>query len=391
MKAPSIKNLKILLKAKPKTWGPKKSKTPSPDQQDIEQTNAPDAQPGILAVRYESTSTVESTSVIDPCQVHQTATRPSTARIEDGVGSVPPSLSAVALPKSPLPKPKAKTVKKVAWFLRLKKAKTSPYSPSASPTALERIEEPDEDYDSPRTTSSSLYSQQATPPTTSSSIYPPSTLQFAISSAGTSTPSPLLTPSTSTSASDNADVTTIKHTIRTLKLASLASTQNALRLALEAHATGLTTLSRLHVQASRLAHAEAHVYEAALPLRIAAERTRRLATPHNLHFSNPLFTSHSLSPSFSTRRAERTALRHRAWASSLRNKLTVVLLTQSATGETTLVERAKYQFEPDSEDEAFEEEIEGGLGRLGGVVPQLREMAVEMGRVGCEGSEGWRG
>ncbi|KAJ4356717.1 Protein transport protein S9 plasma membrane t-SNARE [Didymosphaeria variabile] len=397
LKKRSIKNLKFLKKAKAK------SKTTSTEQQDTEENHASDDQADIIAVPYEATSTAYSSGPINPYEYHRAAPSPSTARMETAPSSVAPSPSATAQPNAPPPKPKrVQNVKKMTSFLRSKKARTE--SDMESPTALQRIHEPDEEeddeYESPLAPSSAsspqaqtfTFASSATGSSTSphththTCTFPPSTL----SSDSTFTP---LTSRASESSEEDASVLAIKQQMRALKVVDVASTRNALRLAYEARDTGLGTLARLHTQDARLENVELDLQER-VGVCVAGERVRRVKNAGKfVQLVNPWFGTRVEGESagddslHETKEKEkekerhaRDRLRRRRWEVALRRKVTVCVAISSEDGKTEmLVERAKYQFEPDSEDEAFEEEIEGNLEALGEVVPALRELAVRVG------------
>jgi hypothetical protein len=84
-------------------------------------------------------------------------------------------------------------------------------------------------------------------------------------------------------------------------------------------------------------------------------------------------------------RTQREALRQAAWgsatrASDMQRDMEKVGRGAPARSKASLAERAKYQFEADSEDEAMEDEIEQNLDMLHGAAKRLGHVARGMGR-----------
>ncbi|OAG02995.1 uncharacterized protein CC84DRAFT_1046046, partial [Paraphaeosphaeria sporulosa] len=192
------------------------------------------------------------------------------------------------------------------------------------------------------------------------------------------------------------DLTAVKQEIRTFKLADVHRTRTALSLAHSAREIGLSTLSRLRTQNERLANTDIHIHEAGVQNRIASQQIRTLKRARRFlpAAGNP-FTAgrrgrqgdEAALAVHRREREQRDALRWARWEEAFRRRVTVTVALPAEDGKLArLVERAKYQFEPDSEDDLFEGEIEGNLDRLVEVAPQLREIAVEMGRAVEEGT-----
>jgi protein transport protein SEC9 len=84
-------------------------------------------------------------------------------------------------------------------------------------------------------------------------------------------------------------------------------------------------------------------------------------------------------------REQREALRQAAWGNASRStdmQRDMERMTRAgpARSKASLAERAKYQFEADSEDEAMEDEIEQNLDMLHGAAKRLGHVARGMGR-----------
>lgn len=162
-----------------------------------------------------------------------------------------------------------------------------------------------------------------------------------------------------------------KSEIKFLKQQDVSSTRNALRLAEQAEETGRGTLHRLGAQGERIHNTERNLDLASSQNRIAAEKARELKTLNKsmfaVHVGNP-FTSGArreerdrrMLETHQQERAQRDATRKAAWESSARTQ-GATKGTQSMGGglpKATLADRAKYQFEADSEDDEMENEID---------------------------------
>ncbi|KAL5407273.1 hypothetical protein PMIN03_007256 [Paraphaeosphaeria minitans] len=422
MKKKSIRNLKFLSKAKSKTWAPPQSQS-QPDAAEPQDTGhlGPERQPELLALRYEESAlpTEEPVEPKNPYVYHRVATSPlpapapAPAAEEKGMeeesvtqdGSavkLPKSPSVVSMLKSPLPG-RMNSLKKMTTFLRLKKAKTELIATSPS---LGQITEPadDETHDfTPTIESGSSTVAQTLPISPTSSMLTPHTATFTSASLDLSTPLTLFPPigasldtNEGQEEEEEAQITSAREEIRALKLADVASTRNALHLAYTARETGLSTASRLHAQNERLAHADIAIHAAGVQNRIASQQIRTLKKAQRFlpAAENP-FTAERRSrlgdeaavAARRMEREERDALRRARWEEAFRRRVTVTVAVPAEDGKPArLVERVEYHFEPDSEDDVFEEEIEGNLDRLAEVGLQLREVAVEMERAAEEGN-----
>lgn len=191
---------------------------------------------------------------------------------------------------------------------------------------------------------------------------------------------------------EEEDITATKNEIKFMKQQDVSSTRNALRLAQQAEETGRDTLARLGAQGERIHNTERNLDLAANQNRIAAEKTRELKTVNRsmfaMHVSNP-FTSSSRAAErdakvLETHRAEREqrdATRKAAWESSARkNEFDQAHKSiGGGPGRGTLADRAKYQFEADSEDDEMENEIDSNLDALHGAARRLNHLGRAMG------------
>ncbi|KAJ6135236.1 hypothetical protein N7512_000396 [Penicillium capsulatum] len=187
-----------------------------------------------------------------------------------------------------------------------------------------------------------------------------------------------------------------KQEMRFVKQGDVSSTRNALRVAAQAEETGRTTLARLGAQGELVHNAEQSLDMATVEGRIAQEKARELKTLNKsmfaVHVSNP-FTSASRRRErderiLNTHREERGAregTRNEAFQTNARMDRVFRDIDREAGKQNkgkkaNVTERAKYQFEADSEDEAMEDEIEQNLDLLGGAAGRLNGLAKATGR-----------
>lgn len=195
---------------------------------------------------------------------------------------------------------------------------------------------------------------------------------------------------------EEEEIQTIKQEMRFVKQGDVASTRNALRVAAMAEETGRATLARLGAQGERIHDTEKNLDVAASQNRIAEEKARELKTLNGsmfaVHVSNP-FTKNARRRErdekiLSTHRAERATregTRQEAFRTNQRMERTFREIEREAVkpsvgGKKNMTERAKYQFEADSEDEAMEDEIDQNLDLLAGAAGRLNGLARATGR-----------
>lgn len=171
---------------------------------------------------------------------------------------------------------------------------------------------------------------------------------------------------------EEEDVSAAKSEIRFLKQQDVASTRNARRIAEQAEATGRETLARLGAQGERIHNTERNLDMASNQNRLAEEKARELKTLNRsmfaVHVSNP-FTAKKREEAANAialekhqrERAQADATRKEAWSSKARrdeqgrefgNNI------RQTSDKASLAQRAKYQFEADSEDDEMENEID---------------------------------
>ncbi|KAL4868682.1 hypothetical protein BDV12DRAFT_169214 [Aspergillus spectabilis] len=195
---------------------------------------------------------------------------------------------------------------------------------------------------------------------------------------------------------EEQEIQAVKQDIRFMKQSDVSSTRNALRIAARAEEQSRETLARLGAQGEMIHNAEKHLDIAGVEGRIADEKARELKTLNKsmfaVHVSNP-FTSAQRKRErddrvMSTHRQERDAqagTRSAAFQANQRMDRTFREIERESNKapkpkKASVTERAKYQFEADSEDDAMEDEIESNLNLLSGATGRLNLLAKATGR-----------
>ena len=191
---------------------------------------------------------------------------------------------------------------------------------------------------------------------------------------------------------EEEDVKATKQQMRFIKQSDVASTRNALRIAAQAEESGRDTLARLGAQGEHI-----HATEKALDLsqnqiRTAEDKTRELKKLNKsmfaMHVGNPLTSAQrrrdrdeAIIERHLDERNEREATRRAAYQADQRMQRNFKDLSGGEGGAggaregRNLAERAKYQFEADSEDEQMEDEIDSNLDALSGAAGRLNALA----------------
>lgn len=191
---------------------------------------------------------------------------------------------------------------------------------------------------------------------------------------------------------EEEDVEAAKQEIRFTKQEDVSSTRNALRIAAQAEESGRNTLARLGAQGERIHNTEKNLDLTANSNRTAAEKARELKTLNKsmfaVHISNPLTSASrrqqrddDIMEKHQTERAMREATRREGYETDQRLQKTFKDLNNlndnsaAARKKSSLAERAKYQFEADSEDEKMEDEIDSNIEALHGAATRLNGLA----------------
>lgn len=195
---------------------------------------------------------------------------------------------------------------------------------------------------------------------------------------------------------EEEDVHAAKQEIRFLKQSDVSSTRNALRAAAMAEETGRGTLARLGAQGERIHNTEKNLDLTANHNRMAEEKAKELKKLNGsmfaIHPSNPFTASKrreqrdaDVMEKHRMERAEREATRREAYQTDQRmgktfKDLSLTDAQVQANKQSSLAERAKFQFEADSEDEEMENEIDSNLDALDGAASRLNALAKATGK-----------
>ncbi|KAJ5189133.1 hypothetical protein N7472_008147 [Penicillium cf. griseofulvum] len=195
---------------------------------------------------------------------------------------------------------------------------------------------------------------------------------------------------------EEEEVQATKNEMRFVKQGDVASTRNALRAAAQAEETGRSTLARLGAQGESIHSTEKSLDMTAIEGRIAADKAKELKTLNKsmfaVHVANPFTASRRRRERdenvLNTHREDRdTREGTRSEAHQTNQRMDRVFrdidrdaAKQDKGKKASITERAKYQFEADSEDEALEDEIEQNLNLLGGATGRLNGLAKATGK-----------
>ena len=197
---------------------------------------------------------------------------------------------------------------------------------------------------------------------------------------------------------EEEEVKATKQQMRFLKQSDVSSTRNALRIAAQAEETGRDTLARLGAQGEHIHNTEKALDLSQNQIRTAEDKTRELKKLNKsmfaMHVGNPLTSAarrrerdEAIIERHLDERGEREATRREAYLADQRMQRNFKELDPKggsggagaggagARKGRNLAERAKYQFEADSEDEQMEDEIDSNLDALSGAAGRLNALA----------------
>ena len=189
---------------------------------------------------------------------------------------------------------------------------------------------------------------------------------------------------------EEEDVEATKQQIKFIKQEDVSSTRNALRIAAQAEETGQNTLARMGAQSERIHNAEKNLDLTANSNRVATDKEKELKQLNRsmfaVHVSNPFTTASrrqarddAIMDRHRMEREEREATRRAGYETSQRMNKTFQELQKEGRapkpGQSSLAERAKYQFEADEEDDEMENEIDANLTALSGAASRLNGLA----------------
>lgn len=194
---------------------------------------------------------------------------------------------------------------------------------------------------------------------------------------------------------EEEDIQGTKQEIKFIKQQDVSSSRNALRIAAQAEETGRNTLARLGAQGESIHNTEKNLDLAVNHNRYAEERARELKTLNRsmfaVHMNNP-FTGASrrekrdedIMTKHRDEREQRELTRQQAFQSGQRMEQAFKNIEQRGPGlggnKASLADRAKYQFEADSEDEELENEIDSNLDMLSAAAGRLNGLGRAIGQ-----------
>ncbi|KAF2217834.1 hypothetical protein CERZMDRAFT_63952 [Cercospora zeae-maydis SCOH1-5] len=192
---------------------------------------------------------------------------------------------------------------------------------------------------------------------------------------------------------EEEDVNATKQQIRFIKQQDVSSTRNARRIAEQAEQTGRETLARLGAQGERIHNTERNLDMASNQNRLAEEKARELKTLNRsmfaVHVANP-FTAKKREEAANAialekhqaERRQADATRAEAYSSQARQQAQQRDINGNlvrTNNQKSLADRAKYQFEADSEDDEMENEIEDNLDAIHRGARTLNQLGKAMG------------
>ncbi|OJJ64663.1 hypothetical protein ASPSYDRAFT_141919 [Aspergillus sydowii CBS 593.65] len=195
---------------------------------------------------------------------------------------------------------------------------------------------------------------------------------------------------------EEQEIESVKQDIRFIKQGDVSTTRNVLRIAAQAEETSRETLARLGAQGEMIHNTEKNLDVATVEGRIADEKAKELKTLNKsmfaVHVSNP-FTSAQRKRERDERvmnnhrqvRDAQAGTRSEAYQTSQRMERTFREIEREdrkapKPKKASVTERAKYQFEADSEDEGMEDEIDQNLNLISGASGRLNLLAKATGR-----------
>jgi protein transport protein SEC9 len=190
---------------------------------------------------------------------------------------------------------------------------------------------------------------------------------------------------------EEEDIEATKQEIKFIKQQDVSSTQNALRMAIQAEEIGRNTLARLGAQGESIHKTEQNLDIAENQAKVGEDKIKEIKSLNRsmfaVHVNNPFTATtrrerreEEILRRHQMEREQREATREAAFRSTQRMNQNFKSLSDaearvSQPAKRSLAERAKYQFEADSEDDQMEDEIEDNLDQLSGAASRLNILA----------------
>lgn len=177
---------------------------------------------------------------------------------------------------------------------------------------------------------------------------------------------------------EEQDIEATKQEIRFLKQESVSSTRNALSVLAQTEETGRNTLAHLGAQGEVFHYTERNMDLAIAEQDRAKDLTKKLGRGI-FHVNNPFEggQGEKILQDHERQRAQQEATRKAAYESNqgMIRHFKDISKPGPTQPKSSLAERAKYQFEADSEDDEMEKEIENNLGKIGQGAVVMRQLA----------------
>lgn len=171
------------------------------------------------------------------------------------------------------------------------------------------------------------------------------------------------------------DVQDTRREIRRIKILDIEATRNALNMAHRAFAVGSSTLRALKEQDDRLHRVEHNLQDAADTKKDTSRKLNKLKQAKRMmKIANPFARSNQGREEQDNIRAAKW----HTWKETHFHAFTNVPLRRGATRQDVL-NRTKYQFEPDSDDEAIEDVIDSNIDKLLAAVHRVKSVAMAQG------------
>lgn len=197
---------------------------------------------------------------------------------------------------------------------------------------------------------------------------------------------------------EDEEVEGVRQQMRFVKQESLASTRNAMRIAMEAEETARATLDKLGDQSDRIANTERHLDLAKAHNERAGDETKELEALNRSIF-RPTFTMNKakkrdkeearLIKRHESEQAEREATRRDQFESRQRvdgaframdRTVENAALRNAQEGKAKGAQRMRYQFEATNSDDELEDELDSNLEQIGGIAERLKMLAMTAGQ-----------
>jgi protein transport protein SEC9 len=185
---------------------------------------------------------------------------------------------------------------------------------------------------------------------------------------------------------EEEDIEATKQEIKFIKQQDVSSTRNALQMAIQAEERGRNTLAHLGAQGKSIHHTEKNLDTAENQAKVGEDKIKEIKSLNRsmfaVHVNNP-FTAATRQKKWEEEILRRDQMEREKQEASRRKEFRMDQNFKSLEARVSQLakrpKRDKYQFEPDSEDEQMEDEIEYNLDQLSGAASRLNNLAKAIG------------